>query len=89
MFPGAPVPDYIIPDNFLSTTADSIEYWFYDTATYPNPMLPLDGINSLHVSPTTGAITIGPNSPKNYAGVEGSIDASTRPARRKASPSAT
>jgi len=74
--PGAPTPDYIIPANFFELGADTIEYYFYDSATFPNPPLPLDGIQSLHVSPTTGAITVGANSPTNYAGATGSIDVS-------------
>jgi len=78
--PGAPVPDHIIPDNFIDTGGDTIQYWFYDQATFPNPPIPLDGIQSLHVSPTTGAITVGTNTPKNYAGVEATIDASPPPA---------
>ena len=66
---GAPTPDFIIPDNFIPTDGDSLEYWMYSNATIEYPQLPTDGITSLNVGGTTGQ-----NSPTNYAGESGSID---------------
>lgn len=67
--PGAPAPDFIIPDNFLPADGDSLEYWMYPDATIDYPQLPTDGITSLNVGGTTGQ-----NSPTNFAGESGSID---------------
>jgi len=67
--PGAPAPDFIIPDNFLPAGGDTLEYWMYPNATVEYPPLPTDGITSLTVGGATGQ-----NSPTNYAGESGSID---------------
>jgi len=74
--PGATTPDYIIPDSFFSTTADTLTYFIYTpaTVTFAAGELPLDGINSLNADGTTGT-----NSPTNYAGQSGSVDASGVP----------
>ncbi len=74
--PGAPTPDHIIPDGFFSTSADTLTYWMYPAATmtFAVGALPLDGINALNADGTTGV-----NSPTNYAGDSGSVDASGVP----------
>lgn len=71
--PGAPTPDYIISDNFFATGGDTLTYWMYPpaTMTFGAGALPLDGINSLDRDGTTGL-----NSPTNFAGVTGTVDAS-------------
>jgi len=69
--PGAPTPDYIMPDGFLTVTGDTLRYWFYAPAvmTYTTGQLPTDGVTSLRVNGSTGV-----NSPTNYAGDSGSIN---------------
>jgi len=71
--PGAPTPDAIIPAGslpfFFSPTGDTLSYVPWDTWTFP--AVPTDGVNSLRRNGT-----IGPNSPTNYAGVTGSVQAS-------------
>lgn len=71
--PGAPTPDYIIVPNFFDITGDTIKYWSYITGdmTFGSGALPTDGILSLNRNGTTGT-----NSPTNYAGDTGSVDAS-------------
>ena len=69
--PGAPAPDFVIPDNFVDTTADSVEYFVYPAGTLTYTNLPNDGINSVSSDGTTGV-----NSPTNFAGESGSVDAS-------------
>ncbi len=68
--PGAPTPDYIIPAGFFAINGDTLDYWFYDTFTFGRGELPTDCINSLHDGGGTG-----PNSPTNFAGETGSINA--------------
>jgi hypothetical protein len=71
--PGAPTPDFIIPANFLPTSgSNTLTYWLYGDATlaYAAGMLPTDGVNSLSA---TGSTAI--NSPTNYAGQSGSVNA--------------
>lgn len=62
---GAPVPDYIIPSNFFSTTADTLTLVGASTAplSFTAGQLPTDGINSLDDTLSTAAAT-----PKNFAG---------------------
>ena len=50
--PGAPAPDFIIPNGFLPLNGDTLEYApYYDTATRIYGALPQDGISSLEVGP--------------------------------------
>ena len=74
--PGAVTPDYIIPANFFSTTAEpfpGIEYWTYDDFIFSAGMLPLNGKDSLN---RAGASYVSaPNSPTNFHGQSGNIDA--------------
>ena len=84
--PGAPTPDHIIVNNFFSTAGDTITYHIYDCATFtllppPCPLgstpsstpgaLSTDGCLSLS-RVGTGLIS-STNSPKNYAGVSGTV----------------
>jgi len=71
--PGAPAPDYIIPANFFSTTADNL---FLDGSvrsplTFSAGLLPTDGIHSLSFDGNSLSTSI--NSPTNFAGATTSI----------------
>ena len=68
--PNAPTPDYIIPANFLLTGGDVLEYWMYGDATWGYGAMPTDGILALLRDGTTAT-----NSPTNFAGESGSVDA--------------
>jgi len=74
--PGAPVPDVIIPANrtpFFSTTGTTtITFSSGDSLVFSNP--PTNGIDSFDEN-----AGVGPNSPTNYAGNSGSVDASDPP----------
>lgn len=76
--PNAPTPDYIIPadslPSFFSVTGDTIVYDIWDEFTFDAGVLPVDGVNSLSFFFATG-----PNSPTNYAGETGSVDAGSPP----------
>ena len=68
---GGPAPDHIIVDNFFSTSGDTITYHIYDTVSFIAGQLPTDGCQSLN---RVGASLVpGTNSPKNYAGVTGTV----------------
>jgi hypothetical protein len=71
--PGAPTPDAIIPAGvlpfFFSTSGDTVTYVPWDALTFGS--VPTDGTTSLN-----GDLSTGLNSPTNYAGVSGSVDAS-------------
>jgi hypothetical protein len=72
--PGAPVPDAIITSGllpfFFDPAGDSVDFRVYDTCTFG--AIPTDGIDSYNC---LGAST-GPNTPTNFAGASGSVDAS-------------
>ena len=69
--PGAPTPDEIINiDAFFDPTGDTIRYDPYDNLAFADG-LPVDGINSFNED--TGVAV---NSPTNFAGTTGSVDAS-------------
>ena len=71
--PGAPTPDHIIVDNFFDLNADILTYLLYmpPTLTFGTGQLPTDGVTSLNQDLSTGV-----NSPTNFAGETGSVDAS-------------
>lgn len=75
--PGAPTPDHIMPDNFFSTTSDTIQFWLYATSplSFSAGGLPLDGVSSWNRGPTGMPAFATANSPTNFAGVTGSVDA--------------
>ena len=71
--PGAPTPDHIIPPNFVGLSGDTISLVGTSSSmTWAAGGLPLDGINSL----TNPGPTVGTNTPENYAGESGTVDAS-------------
>ncbi len=77
--PGAPTPDYVLPAGsvpFLNQAGpDTIRYVPYCTYTFGAGVLPTNGVNSITITTHEGhAISIGPNSPTNYAGQTGSIN---------------
>lgn len=59
--PGAPTPDYIIPDGFLNLAGSTLHYSFYAQMIYG--AVPIDGVSSLS---SLGAVTV--NSPTNFNG---------------------
>ncbi len=73
--PGAPVPDVIIPANkvpFFNVNGDTVAFSGVDSWTF-GPV-PTDGTSSLNR--ITG---VGANTPRNYAGTQGNVDASPAP----------
>jgi hypothetical protein len=70
--PNSPTPDFIIPPSFFSVSGDSVSYVPYSTLTFPS--VPTDGLQSLNADLTTGI-----NSPTNYAGQTGSVNAAPPP----------
>jgi hypothetical protein len=80
--PGAPVPDKIIPANFIKATDTHVDYSGTTLAfsvSWAAGTLPTNGISSLNKTAAHSAISTAPNSPTNYAGVVGSVDASGGP----------
>ena len=74
--PGAPKPDYILPNDFLSTNSgDTITYGGgIDHLTYTDNQLPTDGIHSLaRIIYGNAALTTQVNSPTNFAGRTGGV----------------
>ncbi len=70
--PGAPPRDRSIPANFFAVAGpDTVTYVPYDSVSYIAGGLPTDGVTSLD----TNGLPVA-NSPTNYAGTTGSIDAS-------------
>lgn len=67
--PGAPAPDYIIPDGFIDPTGDTLVYFIYDSFDVVDGQLPTDGVNSLD----RWDLSTRANSPINFAGDRGSI----------------
>jgi hypothetical protein len=80
--PGAPAPDFIIPEVFFAIGGDKL--WYseernYDSFTFGPDKLPVDGIHSIQVTDAARDLfTTGPNSPTNYAGQTGAVDVSRR-----------
>jgi hypothetical protein len=70
--PGAPTPDYIIQPGFFDPKGDTLEYFIYDEWTFG--AIPTDCVNSLHRNFWTTTAT-GLNSPTNYQGGTGEVDA--------------
>ncbi|MBI4719552.1 MAG: hypothetical protein HY763_17280 [Planctomycetes bacterium] len=77
--PGAPTPDYIIPPNFFSISGDTIRYSTtaqYDTFTFGPGVLPTNGVNCIGLtSYSPDQFVIGVNSPTNYNGDTGTVNA--------------
>ncbi|MEZ4331610.1 MAG: hypothetical protein R3F35_07635 [Myxococcota bacterium] len=69
--PGAPTPDVILPANkvpFFDPAGDTIAFTTVDSWAFG--AVPTDGVQSLDRVSGAGA-----NTPKNYAGIEGNVDA--------------
>jgi hypothetical protein len=70
--PGAPAPDYVIPAGFFDPQGDELRYrTALDILPLPPGAVPTDGLTSYLRNGSTA-----PNSPTNFAGVEGSVDVS-------------
>ena len=81
--PGAVTPDYIMPAQFFSVTSDTLTLVgaILPAFTFTSGMLPVDGALSLNGSTNTPRVyTSATNTPQNFAGQIGSIDASFDPA---------
>ena len=79
--PGGITPDYILPNGFLFPGGGTVSFVPHSLDTpvsYGAGQLPLDGVNSLN---RQGAgLVSGPNTPKNYAGQQGSVSCPPPPA---------
>jgi hypothetical protein len=74
--PGAPTPNHIIPPNFFDPTGDIVSYHTYDDWPFGAGEVPTNCVDSLHRNIDIGQDpSPGPNSPTNYAGATGSVDA--------------
>jgi hypothetical protein len=69
---GAPAPDRVLPDNFLQIAADTVRYASMPSTDIVYTNLPTNGIDSLDIEHPSGTV----NTPRNFAGASGSIDAS-------------
>ena len=83
--PGAPTPDRILPAGnvpFFSRVNDTLACTGWPSMIFTAGQLPTDGIHSLTTAAngTCSPCTVTVNSPKNYAGTTGSVDASAPPA---------
>ena len=67
--PGAPTPDYVIPAGFFSTAGGTLNY-AGGADIWNHGAVPVNGQLSLYRNGSTAA-----NTPKNFAGVEGNVDA--------------
>ncbi len=70
--PGAPTPDVIIPPAnvpFFNTAGDTVAFGGFDSLIFG--MVPTNGLDSFNV----GGV-VATNSPENYAGMTGTVDAS-------------
>jgi hypothetical protein len=65
--PGAPTPDYTLPDNFADPTGDTVFYaGMADTLQFAS--LPTNGVDSID-----DMLVASTNSPTNFAGVMGTV----------------
>lgn len=84
--PGAPAPDFFLPDGFFSPRGDTI--WYsearnYDSFTFRAGDLPSDGLHALRITDyASDRFEVATNTPINYAGASGTVDASDPPFRR-------
>ncbi len=70
--PGVPAPDYVLPDGFMDPNGDTVHWWTYQTFSFGS--VPIDGVNSLNLNFfEPGDVSIGQNSPTNYAGETGTV----------------
>lgn len=73
--PGAPTPDFIIPNGFFDPDGDTLRYRLgTDIVTIDPGELPSDGVHGLERVGFTGSNFVAAvNSPINFAGVSGSV----------------
>lgn len=72
--PGAPTPDFILPSGFFDPSGDELRWrTTLDAYSFTSQQLPTDGIHALQRSDGSTPV----NSPTNFAGQTGSVDAST------------
>ncbi len=77
---GAPTPDYTIADGFIETNSDAVTYNPYHSFPFGVSDLPTDGVDSIQVTNYgTNAFVTGANSPTNFAGESGTVDAGGGP----------
>jgi len=71
--PGAPTPDWIIPENFFDPAGDELRWrTLHDIYSFTSNDLPTDGIHALQRSDGSQPI----NTPQNFAWETGTVDAS-------------
>jgi hypothetical protein len=68
---GAPAPDRVLPNNFLEIAADTVRYAGLAGTDIVYTNLPSGGVDSLDLENPSGTV----NTPQNFAGATGSIDA--------------
>lgn len=80
--PGAPAVNHTIPANFFSAAGDTLQYGLNppgstnDAFTFGAGVLPTNGKDSITVTNfVTHTFTTGPNTPTNFAGGSGNVDA--------------
>lgn len=73
--PGAPTPDFVIPNGFFDPAGDTLRYRLgTDIVTIDAGELPTDGVHSLERVGFSGSnFAVGVNSPINFAGDSGSV----------------
>jgi hypothetical protein len=78
--PGAPTPDYIIPEHFFDPQGDTLRYrGTTDLVDLLAGALPRDGQHSFDRSLQTGQLSVIVNDPINFAGATGSVRAAIAP----------
>ena len=81
--PGAPTPDEILPPEdvpFFAVAGDRVSFVSYDNFDFQLLTVPTNGTDSLnrtYPGNTSGVVAV--NSPTNYAGATGSVDADPDP----------
>ncbi|MEM7165054.1 MAG: hypothetical protein AAF581_06285 [Planctomycetota bacterium] len=82
--PGAPTPDFIIPDGLIDLAGDTIWYGQaqnYDSFMFTSGQLPTDGTMSMQLTSfTPDTFTIAANTPTNLAGQTGTVTVGPPPA---------
>ncbi len=68
--PGAPTPDFIVPEEFFDPAGDVLTYRTHDQVVIPANAMPVDGVHSVDRS-----MIVQVNDPINFAGETGSVDA--------------
>jgi len=74
--PGAPPVDETLPDNFLDAFDSSVTYSPYDTGTWTSGLLPTDGYYALSRVTAGGPLVRRPNTPRNYATTQATVNTS-------------